>query len=263
MAMLSGMHKRQFFSKLARLLALAAMLHASSSLATGGPPMITDDPGTPGDGHWEINVATLSTHVAGSTLYQLPLIDANYGYGDRIQLKYEMPWLQQVGPDGARPSGIGDGLAGVKWRFYDAGENGWQISTYPQFEFAVPKSSAVRNGLADAGNSFWAPLEFVHAYGDYDINLEVGRWFRPEKRGDSWMTGFVLTREINKGFELMLELHEEIAVNQSRQEQILNFGARYDFSEHYTLLLAAGRDLRNTLDKTNTLLTYVGLQFKF
>ena len=29
-------------------------------LAQGGPPLITDDPGTPGDGHWEINIAEQS-----------------------------------------------------------------------------------------------------------------------------------------------------------------------------------------------------------
>ncbi|MCU1247821.1 MAG: hypothetical protein JWQ49_850, partial [Edaphobacter sp.] len=56
---------------------------------------------------------------------------------------------------------------------------------------------------------------------------------------------------------------EEIAVHQSQEELILNFGARYDFSPRYTLLLSAGRDLHNTLGATNTLLSYVGLQLHY
>jgi hypothetical protein len=61
----------------------------------------------------------------------------------------------------------------------------------------------------------------------------------------------------------MAELHDEVAVHQSQDELILNFGARLDLSEHYTLLLSAGRDLHNTLSQTNTLLSYVGLQMRY
>lgn len=226
--------------------------------------MITDDPGTPGDGHWEINIATLSTHTPGATLYQVPLVDANYGWGDRLQLKYEMPWLTQVGPDEAHHSGIGDGLAGVKWRFYDAGEDHWQVSTYPQVEFAVPHSNAVKSGLADGGVSYLAPLEFVHKLGkDYDINFDAGRWFRPQGRDDSWVTGVVLTRKVGEHVDLMVETHDEIAVNAPRQELILNFGARYDLSERATLLFAVGRDMHNTLSPVSNFMSYVGVQLHF
>lgn len=238
-------------------------LNAASAFASGGPPMVTDDPGTPGDHQWEINLAALSARAAETRTYQLPLIDANYGVGDRVQLKFEMPWVWQSEPDGSHFNGVGRSLAGLKWRFYDAGEDGWHVSTYPQLEFNVPGSTSPRKGLVESGTSFLAPLEFVHAFGDWDVNFEVGRWLRPAGHADSWIAGVVLTRQIKKGFEVMAELHEEINVGQSRQEQILNFGARYDFSERYTLLLAVGRDLKNTLDKPNTLLTYTGLQVKF
>jgi hypothetical protein len=225
--------------------------------------MITDDPGTPGDGNWEINVATLSSHAAGATTYQLPLIDANYGAGDRVQLKIEMPWLVQEQAGGTVRSGAGDALAGVKWRFYDGGENAWQVSTYPQIEFRTPLSNLTQSVLADSGTSHLVPLEFVRGFDGFDINFEAGRWFRPASQADTWITGFALTREVRKGFELIAELHEEAAVHQSQEELIVNFGARYDFSRRYTLLLSAGRDLHNTLGSTNTLLSYVGLQIHY
>ena len=40
------------------LVAVAAhvLLFATPAYAQGGPPLITDDPGTPGNGKWEINI---------------------------------------------------------------------------------------------------------------------------------------------------------------------------------------------------------------
>jgi hypothetical protein len=174
-----------------------------------------------------------------------------------------MPWLLQDDANGDRRSGAGDGLAGVKWRFYDAGENAWQISTYPQVEFGLPLSNSTHNGLADSGTSYLLPVEFEHGFEDFDVNFELGRWFRPAQQADSWIAGCVLTHEVRKGFELMVELHEEAALHQSLNESILNFGSRWDLSKQYTFLLSAGRDLHNTLGKTNTLLTYFGLQMRY
>lgn len=255
------------WNRLARFLLVslffAAVFQAAPIWAAGGPPMITDDPGTPGDGHWEINVAALSDHGAGVTTYQLPLVDVNYGLGERIQLKFELPWLVQDQVDGTYHSDAGDGLAGVKWRFYDAGENDWQISTYPQVEFDFPGSDASRVGMTERGASYLVPFEFVRVLEDFDVNVEIGRWFRPVQHTDSWIAGFVLTHEVRKGFEVMAELHDEVAVRRSQEELTLNFGTRLDLSERYTLLFSAGRDLRNTLGQTNTFLSYAGLQIRY
>jgi len=64
-------------------------LSTRAVLAQGGPPLITDDPGTPGDGKWEINVAFEAEKRGTQRSYAIPLLDINYGLGDRIQLKYE------------------------------------------------------------------------------------------------------------------------------------------------------------------------------
>lgn len=57
----------------------------------GGPPLITDDPGTPVNGKWEINFAFTVEKTHAATEYNAPLIDINYGLGDRVQLKYQVP----------------------------------------------------------------------------------------------------------------------------------------------------------------------------
>jgi len=244
--------------RLLRLAAVAALLHCSAACASGGPPMLTDDTGTPGDEHWEINLATLSFRTDSGTTYQLPLVDTNYGIGERTQIKVEMPYVHQNDSSGTQ-SGLGNGLIGVRWRFYDAGEDGWQVSTYPQFQFA-PSPSAAHRGLAASGTATLLPLEFVHGFEGGDINLEVGRWMRPAGQGDSWIAGLVLTHEVKKGFEVMAELHDEKAVNSAQSELIANFGARWDMSEHTTLLVSAGRDVHNTLSEKNKFLSYLGVQ---
>jgi len=241
----------------ARGLVLAATLIASPAWADAGPPMITDDPGTPGDGHWEINIATLSERGGDTTTYLLPLLDINYGLGERVQLKFEMPWeLQRI--DGAPDrSGAGNSLAGVKWRYFDGGDDGWQMSTYPQLQSRFPVSGSP---VADSGVSYLLPLEFQHKLGEFGVNVEIGRWFRPRELGDTWVGGLVVGREIVKGFELLGELHEEKDAHSGRNELTANVGARWELSQGFRLLASAGTDLHNSLDQKAALLTYLALQ---
>lgn len=107
------------------LLLVAPVLHAQ-----GGPPFRTDDPETPGSRHWEINFGWLGERNPSDGSYQVPDFDINYGLGDRIQLKYEIPIaIQETRSRAASASGpaepghviggIGESLLGIKWRFYE------------------------------------------------------------------------------------------------------------------------------------------------
>jgi len=107
------------------LLAAAAALHAQ-----GGPPFRTDDPETPGNHHWEINFGWIGDRNPGAGAYQVPDFDFNYGLGDRIQLKYELPIaIEETRSQPATTTtppvagtvvgGLGESLLGIKWRFYE------------------------------------------------------------------------------------------------------------------------------------------------
>ena len=50
---------------------------------------------------------------------------------------------------GGTQNAMDKSFAGVKWRFYEESEQGWQISTYPQVEYATPYFAAVKKGLPD------------------------------------------------------------------------------------------------------------------
>lgn len=219
--------------------------------------MLTDDTGTPGDGKWEINTSLQSGHSGDTTTFKLPLLDVNYGVGERLQLKFEIPWeLQRVKGHG-NESGTGNSIAGAKWRFFDAGEEGWKISTYPQVQSRFPVAGST---LADSGVSYLLPLEVEHQFGRWGINLDLGRWFRPAAQGDTWIGGIAIGCEVGEGLEFVGELHNEADVHSGRDELTLNFGTRWEMSERFTLLLSAGTDLHNSLEPKSTLLTFLGVQ---
>lgn len=49
------------------------LLRTPTVFAQGGPPLITDDPGTPGNGKWEINVAFTVEKRRMERLYESPI----------------------------------------------------------------------------------------------------------------------------------------------------------------------------------------------
>ena len=224
--------------------------------AQAGPPMVTDDPGTPGDGHIEINFAALATRTSDGSTYELPLIDVNYGLGDRLQLKLETPY--EIDTHDGRHGGVGSGLLGVKWRFLDNGEDGWNVSTYPQIGFNYPGISSTRNGLAERGVSYLLPIEAQRNFGKFEFGIDGGRWFRAD--GDSWIGGIAVGTQVTGGWEAMAEVHDERRVDAARDELLVNVGSRVKLSEHFNLLVSAGRDVHNTIDRPADLLLYIGLQ---
>src|SRR5271170_2899855 len=98
------------------------MVYVGGAMAQAGPPFRTDDPETPGNKHWEINFGWVGDRNPAAGAYQVPDFDFNYGLGDRIQLKYELPIAMEEtrvtpGPDGLPPvpdetivAGLGESL---------------------------------------------------------------------------------------------------------------------------------------------------------
>lgn len=242
------------------LLVLMAALSLPSA-AQGGPPFIGDDPGTPGDGNFEINLAAYAERHPTERIYNAPILDANYGWGPRIQLKYQAPYLVDGTDGGPTRSGLGKSLAGVKWRFYDSGEDGLQISTYPQLEFNNPTSSLQR-GLVDYGTRFYLPIELTKKIGPFVVNPEVGYWFAGSK-GAAWATGLVVGRDVSKKLELDGELYDTANTNGSNHWNTLDGGGRYKLGQHFVLLFMAGRSFRGPTSGQPQFFGYLGMQFLF
>jgi len=247
------------FLALSLLMMLAGL--SQPCVAQGGPPYIGDDPGTPGDGNWEVNVAAYNERHPTERIYNAPILDANYGWGPRIQLKYQVPYLVDGNDGGPTRSGLGKSLAGVKWRFYENDEKGLQISTYPQLEFNNPTSS-LRRGLVADGTRFYLPIELTKRVGRFVINPEAGYWFA-DKDGAAWAAGMVVGRDVNQRLELDGELYNTANSNGSNHWNTFDGGGRYKLGENFVLLFMAGRSFRGPSSGQPQFFGYLGMQFLF
>ena len=242
----------------ARLTVLATTVFflagAAPVRAQGGPPLLTDDPGTPGAGRWEVNVAfTLDRTSAGREI-GAPLVDANYGWGERVQLKLEMPWVV-VSDDLGTRSGIGNPLLGVKWRFLDEDNAGVAVSTYPQLGFNLVSASADR-GLVERETSFLLPLSAVKRIGPVSLDVEAGRLFRTG--GGFWVWGVAIGHDFGK-VEALAELFGTPGPQAADRQMVVNLGGRFRMGEHATLLLSVGGSVYDA-EGPHHAVAYLGLQ---
>jgi len=251
------------------------------AFSQGGPPFRSDDPDTPGNRHWEINMGFIGDRNPFGGSYQTPNIDINYGLGNRIQLKYEAPLsIQETRGDQANLlAGPGNSLLGVKYRFYQRhsktrvteGEREikYSLSIYPQLVLNNPTRSVAR-GIVEAGPQMLLPLEASANYRWIRISGEVGYWFSSKDVPNSWIKGIVIGHELRKDTELYLELYDQKDVRkagalQNFRESTIGLGGRVPIVPgHWLRLIGMGGHGLINATPTNgqpTWIAYVGLQF--
>jgi hypothetical protein len=248
--------------KRALLAAFALLvLGANEVCGQGGPPMITDDPGTPGDKKWEINLAFAFEHRSGETSSGLPAIDLNYGVGEHIQLTLQggPVFLKRRGH--GLIGGLGGTEAAVKWRFVDQQKNGdgFDMSMFPRVIFNVVSSSA-RRGLSQAGTRFQIPFQMAKTFGPWHADFEFGPHLSSVGRSE-WLEGIVAGLDASKRTLLMAELHGTSRMNFTREVLTVNVGVHHEFSETRILIVSLGREIRSP-DPLATI-GYFGMQLLY
>lgn len=254
------------------LLALAPMLRAQ-----GGPPFITDDPGTVPDRHWEINFGFMADHNPASASYSLPNLDINYGVGKRTQLKFEIPIAASTDEHNTTVAGPGDSLIGIKrrlWEYHSSGERPsdenllFSLGTYPQVQLSNPTRS-VRRGVVDPGPQYYLPLEATAKIGWLALNGELGRWIGNAHVPDRWARGIVAGHSFSDAFELYAELYDlqDIDHNPGEtpgREFTLDAGGRRSFDRKgkYRLLFMGGRSIQAVSRQNHepSWIAYLGVQ---
>jgi len=249
--------------------------------AQGGPPFSSDDPDTPGNNHWEINIGFIGERSLYGGSYETPDIDINYGVGNRIQLKYELPLsiLETRGGPSHVLAGPGNSLLGVKYRFYQRhskthmrdGEREvkFSASVYPQWLLSNPTRSVAR-GIVDPAPQFLLPLEGNAEIGWLRLSGEVGYWFAGKGVPNAWIRGVVAGHEFRKDTELYLELYDRQEVRASAgtpdlRETTLGIGGRVPINKLQSLRLIAmgGHGLVSATPANGQpgWIAYVGIQF--
>lgn len=236
-------------------------LAAGNARAQGGPPMITDDPGTPGNGRFEINIAATLERRPHEQSWGLLALDINYGLGDRIQLTLQTSLVVLTRSDRGAIGGLGSTEAALKWRFLDEDTNGFSVSTFPRVIFNVVQSS-VRRGLADDGTRMQFPVQVARKLGIVDVDLEFGPRLSSVGRSE-WLYGVVGGIDVTKTAELMAELHGTSRISFDQDVLTVNFGIRQKLTDHAILIASLGHEVRTPADQPLAFIGYCGVQLLY
>jgi len=223
--------------------------------------MITDDPGTPGNGKWEVNVAYNTERSPGVIETQVPDFDINYGVGDRIELTVEFPWLFTSTVGQSRKQGAGDTLFGLKYRFVDLGDDKLQVSTYPQYTFNTLAQS-VHAGLLEPDANIFLPFEASETVGPLELNADAGLAFHRNEPNE-WTYGLAVGHLFRQGLELVGEYRSDRVLDSDEDQQLFNFGIRAPIRAGVTFIVAYGLPLGHVPVGERQWLGYAGLQFTF
>lgn len=246
-----------------RQLAIAIFLAGAARLAMaqGGPPMITDDPGTPGNGHWENNFSIAFEHRPNEWLIDAPGIDLNYGVGEHIQLNLQTALTILKRSDHGGVAGLSGTELAVKWRFLDEDKAGVDMSMYPRIIFNVAQSS-VRRGLSEPGTRFQIPFQLAKKFGPLGLDCEFGPLASTVGRSE-FLYGIVGGVEVSKKTSIMAEVAATSRMNFDQQTVTLNVGWRHKISEHCIWIASVGHEVRSPADDQLALGGYCGVQLVY
>ena len=240
---------------------LLAVLLASAPLAVraqAGPPFLSNDPGTPGNGNWEINLAIAPTIARDARAYQVPQFDFNFGLGDRIQLTYEVPYVVAKGDGEPTHGGWGNSVPGIKWRFLDQGDDGWKASFFPQVQSGA-SLHAQQNGLAEPGPRYLLPIEVTKRFGPVDLDVEYGGYV-PVHGPRERIFGLVAGRQVSPDLELDVEVYDDRAVRALPRQTTLDLGGRYRIHPGIIALFMAGHSVGGTPAGATEYVGFFGVQ---
>lgn len=240
------------------LLWLLWLVAAGRAQGQAGPPFLTNDPGTPGPANWEINLGSMQTLARGVASYQVPQIDLNFGVGERIQLTYEVPYVIDTAVGAPTHGGWGNGYPGLKWRFLDQGEDGWQASVFPQVETAGTRLER-NNGIADAGPRYLLPAEFYRKLGPIDVDFEVGYYLFGHAAKER-ILGLAAGHAVSDRLELDGEIYADHANGGGPHFTTLDLGGRYKLRRGLIALFMVGRSINGFSQGQPEVLAYLGVQ---
>ncbi len=215
-------------------------------MTVGSPPMVTDDTETPGPNNWEVNLV-LDGELAGSERrIEAPLLDVNYGRGDRLQFKYEVPYVfaRQAEPAAGGgttivgANGLSDSIFGVKYRFYDDNDAGLSFALYPQVQFRTPGSS---RDVSENRTVLILPVimtrEFEHASISANLGVEAS------SHEHRYFASFGVGKRLTDHVALLAEIAGTDLNAPDEKRVLFNVGLRRKITDTQSLSGSLGHDL--------------------
>ena len=230
--------------------------------ALGGPPLVTDDPETPGRGGWEINISHSIEKIGDEFSMETPLIDINYGLLENDQWKIEFPLLFLDPEDDQGRWGVGDLELGWKYRFFEEDERGFMASIYPQLLTPTGNASL---GLGGGRSEMLLPLEAGRHFCDDSLLIygEIGYNLVFDGSDEhNWIYGVAAEWQSCERLKLLFEVGGVAWETGSEPDfPFFNGGLKYELTDHWTLIASAGRSFLDDDSGSPVLMTFLGLQW--
>jgi len=220
---------------------------------SGGPPMITDDPGTPEVGGWEINLSFNSDFKTRKKEFEIPLIDANYGFNKRTQLKIEFPYLVSKVNMEKSNQHFGNVKFGVKYRFLDEEKYSFSFSCYPQVEISTDTVGF---------QEFIFPIQFQKSFDRVVLGAELGYAYL-QYDSDCLFSGVLVGYRFSPSLAIMAECNLFIDEKYLKEtEATINFGIVYEINEFFKFISSIGTGIISPdSDSKTKFISFVGMQF--
>ncbi|GAB1595011.1 hypothetical protein [Lysobacter claricitrinus] len=236
------------------VVAMALLALAGTARAQAGPPMITNDPDTPGPGVWEINLAAAGGAHNGDWDLSAPDLDINRGVGERVQLSVHGSWAH-ARADGGWASGFGDVELGARWRFLDQDTAGVSVAVQPLWIHGG-SPAARRRGLASTNPEWVLPIQAAKEFGSVSIGTEVARHVVAHE-ADAWQAGAFVAHDCRRTITCLAEINAT-RVDGEAARATLNIGARYALREGLLLMGSLGSEVSGV--HRQPLVFYLGVQ---
>lgn len=218
------------------------MLLTAATTAQAGPPFVTDDPETVDYGHWEVYGFSAGAYRASDFTGVGPSLEVNYGALPGIQLHVILNSAFDTPAGRSAQWGLGDTELGVKYRLINPGADDWfpEIGVFALLE--VPTGNG-RRALGSGRLGEFLPVWLQKNFGKWTINSGGGYLISPGAGNrNSWFAGWQVQRQVTDKLAIGAEIfHQTSTAVGSAGTTGFNVGGIYDFTEHYHLLLSAGR----------------------
>ena len=215
-------------------------------MTVGSPPMISDDTGTPGDRRWEINLSANGDFAGDTHRIEAPLLDINYGVGDALQLKFEIPYVFLANRDDnaadpqavKRAHGVGDSTLGIKYRFYDNKDTGLSLALYPQVRFRTPGAN---RAVSEEKTVVILPLLLTREFEMASITTNVGVVHGDKSR---YFASIGAGTRLSNQLALLGEIVGNNLNARDERQILLNLGVRRKLSETRSISASIGHDIQ-------------------
>jgi len=212
-----------------------------------GPPMLSDDPFVPDRGQFEINL-TGELSEAQERVLTAPILDANYGLVEDLQITFELGYINAPNQKGF------DALElAFKWNFYS--DDFFAVAINPKYlsnpvdsifnEGEVYEVSVPMNFTLSENLSLVVSPAFIYPLTTDEAHMEFGSYLKYSyEKSDFFIEYFA---ESSKKYDDLFS--------------IVNLGYMLQFHENIAFMLSIGQEIKSP-EKEATI-AYSGLQFVF